>query len=146
MKVYQKSTEDVKEIIKKTEINMLYEKASQGLMELSVSLGLEVLQMMLEENVEQYARPRGKHNTPERTGYRHGIEDTTVVMGGQKVRVKRPRRVSNFKNGATALRYAAAGFMEAEHGFRRIKGYRQLPLLNDILMKHISHLSETVSA
>ena len=63
MKVYQKSTEDVKEIIKKTEINLLYEKASQGLMELSVILGLEVLQMMLEENVEQYAGPRGKHNT-----------------------------------------------------------------------------------
>lgn len=56
------------------------------------------------------------------------------------------RRVSNFKNGATALRYAAAGFMEAEHGFRRIKGYRQLPILNDDLLKHISHLSETVSA
>jgi transposase-like protein len=50
-----------------------------------------VLQMMLEENVEQYAGPCGKHNTPERTGYRHGIEDTTVVMDGQKVRVKRPR-------------------------------------------------------
>ena len=91
MKVYQKSTEEVKEIIEKKDINQLYEKASQGLMELSVSLGLEVLQMMLEENVEQYAGPRGKHNTPERTGYRHGIEDTTVVMGGQKVRVKRPR-------------------------------------------------------
>jgi len=91
MKVYQKSTEEVKETIEKKDINQLYEKASQGLMELSVSLGLEVLQMMLEENVEQYAGPRGKHNTPERTGYRHGIEDTTVVMGGQKVRVKRPR-------------------------------------------------------
>ena len=91
MKVYQKSTEEVKEIFEKKDINRLYEKASQGLMELSVSLGLEVLQMMLEENVEQYAGPRGKHNTPERTGYRHGIEDTTVVMGGQKVRVKRPR-------------------------------------------------------
>jgi transposase-like protein len=56
------------------------------------------------------------------------------------------RRVSNFKNGATALRYAAAGFMEAEHGFRRIKGYRQLPFLNEILSKHISQLSETVIA
>jgi len=39
------------------------------------------------------------------------------------------RRVSHFKNGATVLRHAAAGFMEAEKGFRRIKGYRQLPLL-----------------
>ena len=91
MKVYQKSTKDVKEIIEKKDISRLYDKASKGLMELSVSLGLEVLQMMLEENVEQYAGPRGKHGTPERTGYRHGIEDTTVVLGGQKVRVKRPR-------------------------------------------------------
>ena len=91
MKVYQKSTEEVKEIIEKIDISRLYEKASKGLMELSVSLGLEVLQMMPEENVQQYAGPRGKHKTPERTGYRHGIEDTTVVMGGQKVRVKRPR-------------------------------------------------------
>ena len=56
------------------------------------------------------------------------------------------RRVSNFKDGEMALRYAAAGFMEAEHGFRRVKGYRQLPLLNDVLLKHISHLSEIVSA
>ena len=33
MKVYQKNTEDVKEIIEKADINSLYEKASQGLME-----------------------------------------------------------------------------------------------------------------
>jgi hypothetical protein len=63
MKVYQKSTDDVKKIIEKADINSLYEKASQGLAELSVSHGLEVLQMMLAENVEQYAGPRGKHKT-----------------------------------------------------------------------------------
>jgi len=67
MKVYQKSTEDVKEIIKKTDINLLYEKASQGLMELSVSLGLEVLQMMLEENVE-HSMPDRAANTTHRNG------------------------------------------------------------------------------
>jgi len=27
------------------------------------------------------------------------------------------------------LRHAAAGFMQAERGFRRVKGYRQIPLL-----------------
>ncbi|MCL1914039.1 MAG: transposase [Eubacteriaceae bacterium] len=39
------------------------------------------------------------------------------------------RRVSNFNSGETALRQAAAGFMEAERGFRRIKGYKQIPSL-----------------
>ena len=38
-------------------------------------------------------------------------------------------RVSNFNNGQTALRQAAAGFMEAKRGFRRIKGYKQIPSL-----------------
>lgn len=47
--------------------------------------------MMFEEDVEQYAGPKGKHKTEGRTGYRHGTEKTTVVMGGKKIRVDRPR-------------------------------------------------------
>jgi hypothetical protein len=41
--------------------------------------------------------------------------------------------VSNFKNGEVALRQAAAGFMEAERGFRRIRGYREIPILQSAL-------------
>ena len=48
------------------------------------------------------------------------------------------RRVSNFRDGAMALRYAAAGFIEAERGFRRIKGYRQLPILSAMLDSQFS--------
>lgn len=47
--------------------------------------------MMFEEDVEEYAGSKGKHNTEGRTGYRHGTEKTTVVMGGKKIRVDRPR-------------------------------------------------------
>jgi transposase-like protein len=39
------------------------------------------------------------------------------------------RRVSNFKDGEMALRYAAAGFLQAERGFRRITGYKELGFL-----------------
>ena len=46
------------------------------------------------------------------------------------------RRVCNFRDGGMALRYAAAGFIEAERGFRRIKGYRQLPMLTTMLSAH----------
>ena len=43
------------------------------------------------------------------------------------------RRVCNFKDGAMTLRYAAAGFMEAERGFNRVMGYRQIPILQNAL-------------
>ena len=91
MKVYQENKESVNGSIQIINSTILHEKARHGLMELSMSLGLEVMRMMLEEDVEQYAGPKGKHNNEERTGYRHGTEKTTVVMGGKKIRVERPR-------------------------------------------------------
>jgi transposase-like protein len=56
------------------------------------------------------------------------------------------RRVSNFKDGEMALRHAAAGFIEAERGFRRIKGYRQLPILMAMLVNKISGTTEIKTA
>ncbi len=37
--------------------------------------------------------------------------------------------IKNWKNGEMILRNIAAGFMETEKSFRRIKGYRQIPIL-----------------
>jgi len=39
-------------------------------------------------------------------------------------------RIKNWKNGEMILRNITAGFMEAEKSFRRIKGYRQIPVLS----------------
>ena len=91
MKVYQDNKESVNENIEIINSTALHEKARCGLMELSMSLGLDVMRMMLEEDVTQYAGPKGKHNMKGRTGYRHGTDKTTVVMGGRKVRADRPR-------------------------------------------------------
>lgn len=91
MEVYQLNNESVNGSIEITNSEMLYAKAQNGLLELSVSLGLEVMRMMLEEDVERYAGPKGKHKAAGRIGYRHGTAKTTVVMGGSKVRVDRPR-------------------------------------------------------
>src|SRR5690554_6223190 len=91
MKVYQENEKSVNGSIEITNSEFLCEKARNGLMELSMSLGIEVMRMMLEEDVKEYTGPKGKHKTPGRTGYRHGSDKTTVVMGGKKVRVDRPR-------------------------------------------------------
>jgi putative transposase len=47
------------------------------------------------------------------------------------------RRIKNWKNGEMILRNIAAGFMEAEKSFRRIKGYRQIPILTSSLFSFL---------
>jgi hypothetical protein len=91
MKVYQGKQEIVNTGIEITDYEILQEKARDGLLKLSMSLGIEVMRMMFEEDVTMYAGPKGKHGTEERVGYRHGFDQTTVVMGGKKIHVERPR-------------------------------------------------------
>jgi len=65
--------------------------ANEGLLALSVELGMNVMGQMLEADVIAYAGPKGKHN-PDREAYRHGKnEKTSVVLGGAKISVDRPR-------------------------------------------------------
>jgi putative transposase len=43
------------------------------------------------------------------------------------------RNVKRWQNAAMALRWTAAGMMEAAKGFRRLKAYKQLPILRAAL-------------
>lgn len=42
-------------------------------------------------------------------------------------------RVTNYKDAEMALRWTAAGFLEAEKSFRKLRGYAQLKTLIDAL-------------
>ena len=98
-KLYQMKQEDVKDVRKAVAVinpEPIYSKACKGLLGLSVTLGLEVLRQMMEIDVCEVAGPKGKHD-PNRQAYRHGSDDTKVVLGGEKVSIKRPRVRS--KNG-----------------------------------------------
>ncbi len=64
--------------------------AKEGLLALSVGVGLGVLVELLEEEVVDVVGPKGKHN-PERTAVRHGHEAGEVTLGGRRVAVERPR-------------------------------------------------------
>lgn len=46
------------------------------------------------------------------------------------------RNVKRWRNAATALRWTAAGMMEAVNGFRRLKAHKQLPVLRIALAAH----------
>jgi len=90
MGLYQKSTAPVKGNIQISNIEALISRASDGLLALSLDLGLEVIRLMMEADATALAGEKGRHQAG-RTAYRHGYEQTKVVYGGEKVSTVRPR-------------------------------------------------------
>jgi putative transposase len=64
--------------------------AREGLLALSVGVGLGVVHELMESEVTEVVGPKGKHD-PERTAKRHGHEDGSMTLGGRRVGVSRPR-------------------------------------------------------
>jgi putative transposase len=64
--------------------------AKQGLLALSVGVGIGVLHELLEAEVCEVVGPKGKHD-PDRTAVRHGHDAGEVTLGGRRVPVSRPR-------------------------------------------------------
>jgi putative transposase len=62
----------------------------EGLLAFCVSTGLGVLHEILEAEVDALVGPKGKHN-PDRQAFRHGSTTGSLVLGGRKIRVRRPR-------------------------------------------------------
>src|SRR3954469_13651598 len=64
--------------------------AREGLLALSVGVGLGVVHELMELEVTDVVGPKGKRN-PDRTAMRHGHEDGSMTLGGRRVPVRRPR-------------------------------------------------------
>jgi putative transposase len=71
-------------------LGQLVGAAKEGLLALSVEVGLGVLRELLEQEVDEVVGPKGKWN-PDRAAVRHGHEDGEVTLGGRRVPVVRPR-------------------------------------------------------
>ena len=78
-------------------LGQLVGAAKEGLLALSVGVGLGVLEELMAEEVEEVCGPRGRHD-PDRVAYRHGSDDGEVTLGGRRVAAERPRMRS--KDGA----------------------------------------------
>jgi len=64
--------------------------AREGLLALSVGVGLGVVHELMELEVTEVVGRKGRHD-PDRTARRHGPEDGSMTLGGRRVRVRRPR-------------------------------------------------------
>jgi putative transposase len=64
--------------------------AREGLLALSVAVGLGVVHELMEAEVTEVVGPKGKHN-PDRLAKRHGHDDGSMTLGARRVPVSRPR-------------------------------------------------------
>ena len=64
--------------------------------------------------------------------------DATFVLSEGHIQSKRPvcRNVKRWRDARMALRWTAAGMLEAGKGFRRLNACKQLPVLKAALEKH----------
>jgi len=64
--------------------------AKEGLLALSVGVGLGVLTELMAEEVDDVVGPKGRHDS-DRAAVRHGSQAGRVTLGGRRVPVERPR-------------------------------------------------------
>ena len=76
--------------------------AQEGLLALSVGVGLGVLAELMKEEVTEVVGPRCHHD-PDRGAVRHGHQAGEVTLGGRRVGVERPRARSSDGSGEVAL-------------------------------------------
>jgi putative transposase len=84
-------------------LGQLVGAAKEGLLALSVGVGLGVLEELMAEEVEDVCGPKGRHD-PDRTAYRHGTDDGEVTLGGRRVPVERPRMRTKDGEGEVTCR------------------------------------------
>jgi putative transposase len=71
-------------------LGQLVGAAREGLLALSVGVGLGVLAELMEEEVDEVVGPKGRHDA-DRVAVRHGHEAGEVTLGGRRLPVERPR-------------------------------------------------------
>ena len=64
------------------------------------------------------------------------LATTNVIESPNSVVRRVSGRVTNYKNAEMALRWTAAGFLEAEKSFRKVRGHAQMKTLIDALRAH----------
>ena len=67
---------------------------------------------------------------------RRSLASTNIIESMNSVIRQVCRNVKRWRDAKMALRWTAAGMLEAKKGFRRIKAYKQLPILKQALLEY----------
>jgi putative transposase len=75
---------------------------------------------------------------------RRSLASTNIIESMNAVIRQVCRNVKRWRDAKMALRWTAAGMLEAAKGFRRLKAHKQLPILKAALEKYRSIPEDTV--
>ena len=70
------------------------------------------------------------------------LATTNVIESPNSVVRRVSGRVTNYKDAEMAMRWTAAGFLEAEKSFRKLRGYQQMKTLTNGLRPNIQQLKK----
>lgn len=73
---------------------------------------------------------------------RRSLAGTNIAENMMSTIRRVTRNVKRWRNGKMALRWVAAGMIEAAQGFRKLKAHTQLPILRDALIAHQQRLAD----
>ncbi len=104
-------------------LGQLVGAAKEGLLALSVGVGLGVLAELMEQEVDDVVGAKGRHNA-ERSAVRHGHESGEVTLGGRRVAVERPRVRS--ADGSEEVRLATYEHFASRDALARVVMERML--------------------
>jgi len=68
---------------------------------------------------------------------RRSLACTNIIENALGTVRQTSRNVKRWRNAEMALRWTAAGLLEAQKGFRRLKAYRQMPIMRSALEEHM---------
>ena len=68
------------------------------------------------------------------------LRSTNPIESMLSVPRERSRNVKRWRGGEMVLRWTAAGILDAERSFRRVRGHRELPKLRTALRRHVQRI------
>lgn len=94
--------------VRRVRMEVVLDRARQGLLIVALGSGLQVLATMLEQDREEVCAPRSKQGA-ERHAYRYGYDEGTVVMGSRKVRYSPGQQAASARGRWRGCRAAELG-------------------------------------
>jgi putative transposase len=74
------------------------------------------------------------------------LTNTNCIQSMLSIARDRTRNVKRWRDGKMIKRWCAAGMLNAERSFRRLKGYRQLPTFVAALARHVEAVTPACDA
>jgi len=90
-------------------------------------------------NLTIYTPPQRAGSPPENSVKYQCTESANSIAAGVV------RRISKCQDGEMVLRHIAAGFIETERGFMRIKGFKQIPIFVSALIEEVGYFSDDMN-